>query len=274
MIFRLILILAPVVSLLALTSCVKLIETPTQWIPASELGQCDTHRPISILNAQTVRYCGEISERLVDEVISELSIPGRNSLVLSSLGGETFAAIKLADFLSHRRIRLQISGLCHSACAQIVLFGASELFVSERTIVGLHYNQNVINQLKGAPASKDMELLAKAERDFYRRYSVPESILFGPITTLQPICIAEFVEEGPRTGIKVLFPKHAYYMPDEVTFRTWYKGNLVSEWPSELEISALLERVAHRQPDSYLRVLYGPLDQINARQFRLPVCPA
>lgn len=273
MIFRIFLLLPMACAGFTLSSCVDTEEAETWWIPTKQLPRCDRNTPISVLHAHAVRYCGDISEQLVDEVIRELSIPGRNVLVLSSLGGETSAAIKLADFLNDRGVKLQISGICHSACAQFIIFGARELFVSQRTLVGFHYNQNVINELRGAPASEEMERLAEAELEFYRRHAVPETVLFGPIATLQPSCIAEFIDEGRQTGLRVLLSNHSYFMPDQQTFTSWYPGILASEWPSKVEISVLLERVKPGQPDRHLRVLYGSLDQSYVRPFRLPVCP-
>lgn len=227
------------------------------WLAVREIPPCQAQAEPEPVSRGIVRYCGPISAASVHAVKEMLAQQDASLLVLSSLGGEILPAIDLAEFLKARQIRLQVSGVCLSACAQFILFGAPELFVTDRTVVGMHHNQNVLNRLRGEVAIPDwLAEIADAELRFYEAHSVPDDIIFGPFHRLDATCIENLLNNGVSVRMG-----YNYYMPDEGTFQRLYSGKLASPWPTEAEVSRNIERVIRSGGTvGYLqRLVYGPL---------------
>ena len=182
--------------------------------------------------------------------------------------------MRLADFLGEHEIRLQIAGVCMSACAQYVIFGAPQLFVAERTVVGFHHSQSAMNAMMATALTEvpsGNEAVAHQEVRFYARHSVPETILLAPVYARGLICVVRPSPDGLPANI-TFRAAHQYVMPDETTFRKLYAGELKSAWPDEPEIREHLDQPRLLRLKNEWRLSYGEWTENASGPLRATIC--
>lgn len=91
----------------------------------------------------TLFISGRIDEN-VDSKFKELFSNEINKIVVNSSGGEGTIAIKLANVVSRRRIKLVVRGRCISACTYIFLAAQSKV-IERGSIFGIHGTFNAMD---------------------------------------------------------------------------------------------------------------------------------
>lgn len=161
-----------------------------------------------------------------------------------------------------------------SACAQYVIFGAPQLFVAQRTVVGFHHSQTAMNAMMAMTLTEvpgDNVEVALQEVQFYVRHSVPEAILLAPVHARGLICVVRPKPEDPPAGTPFR-AAHRYVMPDETTFRRFYSGELKSPWPDEPEIREHLNQPRLRRLKDEWRLKYGKWPEDDPGPLRATIC--
>ncbi|MDG2521883.1 hypothetical protein P7B02_10040 [Caulobacter segnis] len=178
----------------------------------------------------TLQACGILTGGFVDQVIAAIT-PETRTLVLTSVGGFSRDAIRLADAANQRELSVEIDRVCLSACAHFVLTGAEKVTVRPDTVVGFHRTDTVMSRAMEARGLKDSEDLAAGallEQDFFQRRKMPLSALSEPQALLEPQCIGL----SPRDGSVYVRNNFDYYVPTREVLEV-YRGQRPIEgyWP-------------------------------------------
>lgn len=127
--------------------------------------------------------CGRMEPSFVRRIETRLR-PGDARLQLTSGGGEGEAAMALADLIEARGLRLEIAGLCLSACAHFVYAPTRDAVVLSGGLVGFHHTASLIAAFPFADVSAEDRALgtemAATEAAFYRRRGLPVGFLLQP----------------------------------------------------------------------------------------------
>lgn len=110
-------------------------------------------RDFSSAPSNPLFHFGEINHQLLLEIEKH---DGQKALFISSRGGYVRDAIAIAERLSAENWSIHILGDCSSACADILLLGASEVSAVPGSFIGFHGDSLMKNYLYRS-ASKDVE---------------------------------------------------------------------------------------------------------------------
>jgi hypothetical protein len=93
---------------------------------------------IEITNDNHVRFSGEFSSLVVDDVIQNFRNSKSKWLIIKSKGGEVKSALRLADYIYDNRINVIIEDYCISSCANYI-FPAADIKIIDKTgVLGFH----------------------------------------------------------------------------------------------------------------------------------------
>lgn len=247
---------------LALVSCSQ-ERTARDTIYAKVDGPCRSE--LESIGEGVVWVCGNFNSSLISQLMGPQS-SHYTVLVVDSLGGDTAEAIRLARYLRETDTDIYVNRVCLSACAQIVAMGARRLHFRSDSIFGMHDSQFATNLMIGG--TDDVERLAEQslEQHFYAEIGANPQILTVPVTNIFPECIANRDTYG-RTGQLEVKSRYDYFMPDEATFLTMYRGNLKTPYPrlDRVEAGFLRSRLSSRT-----RVNFGQENKVSLAP--LPDC--
>lgn len=153
--------------------------------------------PIPVVSAECVAqiskgkgeivFDGCISDSTINELMVSLEANDRLNLFFASNGGAVEAAIRLANFLQDKEIRVAVFDRCNSSCANYILPISVGMVLRPRTRVILHGDANVIlgkitPRSVGDNLYAQLQRIAKLERNLQDR-----SAVVGDIHALQVI---------------------------------------------------------------------------------------
>ncbi len=141
--------------------------------------------------ADGLKACGELTNAFVSRIDSELK-PTDITLQLTSPGGDSGAAIRLARILRQRGLRLKVSGICFSSCAHFVFLSAPYVVIDANTLVGFHHTSSFIYASLISRGSTPMDLLRKnqeVEKEFFHEIGAQRAFLYAPAYFTHPACI-------------------------------------------------------------------------------------
>lgn len=171
---------------------------------------------------------GRIDEKMVAEVAK--NIHKIDSIVITSQGGETSAAIDLARMIYDNKINVVVKKYCLSGCAQLVLPAANSIEFVENPILGLHHSATSILEFSKlqnyADTDKFSQRLSEKEKNFYNDIGLNLDIAENPIHYLEIKCFYE------KNGYPGVGSKWGFLVPSPSTYKKWINKDYVGEFAS------------------------------------------
>lgn len=220
---------------------------------------------LSELKSNIIWICGTLDDQLVDASIEKLQERDAK-IVVDSFGGETFAAIRLAEVVRENGVEIYVNRVCLSACSQILAPSARKLHFLPDSIFAMHDSQSATNAIFGGDITSDLVDQERAEVEFYKAMDVDLGILYDPLLNLFPECI-ENREEYHQTGALEIIARFDFYMPSEEVFLSYYGGEIGNKYPS-LRMSELRYEAA--TISGMFRVNFGEINHSELAE--LPDC--
>ena len=179
---------------LARTSCDQLAVltgTSPSLVRFNESGQLDN---------TWVVVKGEIGDGFADEVIGRLRREKAVGLVISSPGGSLYEARRLGRHLRDNGLRVGVSGLCTSACVD-VMAGGMERYVTAGARLGIH--QSKVPKHLSSHEGGQLSVVAAAL--YLREMGVDDTIALAaaaiPNNSMYWISVPEALETGLATKL-------------------------------------------------------------------------
>jgi hypothetical protein len=143
---------------------------------------------------------GEIGEGFADEVIGRLRSEKAVGLVINSPGGSLYEARRLGRYLRENGLRVGVSGLCTSACVD-VMAGGIERYVTSSAKLGIHQSRVP----KHLSSHEGGQLSVVAAALYLREMGVDDSIALAaaavPNNSMYWISLPEALETGLATQL-------------------------------------------------------------------------
>lgn len=178
-----------------------------------------------------LKVCGELTYPLVDAIAAELNVSDK-TIELTSPGGDSGAAIRLARLIRRRDLQLRVSGVCLSACAHFVFLSAPIVFVGPNALVGFHHTSSFVHRAMVLRGLKSTNLLNKNqsdEQDFYREIGIAKEFLYAPAYFVQPSCIG-FTRYNNSHDLYVK-SKWSFVVPTRVAIEGIRRAPVLGFWP-------------------------------------------
>lgn len=117
-----------------------------------------------------------------------------HSIVFGSSGGDAAIALRIADIIKLNRLKIDIAGLCLSACAEIILPAAvkySQTKLVNLPLIGYHHNSEIYRlTLSGADVAKYLDCYNKLNLrflNFRKNAGLKPSSLLYQIKAISPV---------------------------------------------------------------------------------------
>lgn len=147
------------------------------------LSSCKNEGNVSVSDGNVI-ITGTITEDTYEGFIKNLN-SNTKELIISSEGGKSKPALKIARIIQKRGIKVTARKLCLSACASYIWMAGSERSVEKNTLLAFHgsalslvsfYNKAIIQRYR---VSKSHEITqdAAAERDLYQSLGIDPQLL-------------------------------------------------------------------------------------------------
>lgn len=199
-------------------------------------------------DGQRVKFSGELNEHSVAQAKVLIDQHVR-ILEINSLGGEILPAISLGRYLYERRVAVEVTGACLSACAHFVFAPAREKRLREGSLVGFHGTALARYTLLSISGRSDLasgyRSIADAERAFYAQVGLNQSLLIIPLERISPACYIEDRTAPLGSDLRGLIAtRTSFYVPSLSSLSSWGVRRIVGEWPSnEDELAAAVAKL-------------------------------
>lgn len=178
-----------------------------------------------------LKVCGELTHALVDNIAAELNVSDK-TIELTSPGGDSGAAIRLAKLIRRRDLRLRVSGVCLSSCAHFVFLSAPIVYVELNALVGFHHTSSFVHRAMVLRGLKSTELLYKnqsEEQAYFREIGISEEFLYAPGYFVQPSCIG-FTRYNGSFNLYVK-SKWSFIVPTRTAIEKIRRAPVLGFWP-------------------------------------------
>lgn len=145
------------------------------------------------MNGRVAVLCGVLTAEAVEAVTNHIPMP--EIVSVRSGGGQSQAAIELADWIDENNILLRIDSVCLSACASFLVLAVDNLEVLPGALIGMHHTSLTLLWRASRPgflSPEDVGPLgakwADPEMDFYLRQGIDPKWLSVPDLLTGPVC--------------------------------------------------------------------------------------
>ncbi|MCA3733723.1 MAG: hypothetical protein INE97_00085 [Phenylobacterium sp.] len=163
-----------------------------------------------------VRYQGPISSAGVARLERELAGRGQ-TLVITSEGGNGFAAIRMASLIRARGVKVVADKYCMSGCASHILPAGYSSIVKPNTFVAFHNTMTstylVARSLDPELAERRYAAAARAELDLYRKLKINPILLTLPVFRMGPVCAFVLRAKDGKSQDVLYITKNKVYLP-------------------------------------------------------------
>lgn len=226
-------------------------------------------------------FCENISKEAIDRVIELDKI---DTLTMTSRGGTSIQAIRLAEHLNDIKAKLILSEYCLSACAQFLMLGVEEVLVDDWTIIGFHHSSISLTArlAKRKLIENRIENIKKQyiqpEIDFYVENKIRSDWLWAPDVLLEPTCtnlslftIVPIEGKGPSVGYK---SKYLFVVPSQDIIEELNPNIIFS--PNAQTRSAIKKRTETEPLAAELLLFIEEFPFLDEKEFKaladLPLC--
>lgn len=197
-----------------------------------------TSRSTSNRNNATVRagnvltIKGRIDDVLIGIVEGQLN--GLNTIIITSQGGDNYAAIALAKIIYNHHIKVVAREECLSACSSFILVASPVVVIEPRTVIGFHQTStamdNVLQNSVEPSHANYYHATSLQERGLYRYIKASDSLLLRPFLSIIPLCFRMTkIGDEDVAGVSTRF---AYSIPSLEQFRQWSHHETIIGWPN------------------------------------------
>jgi len=170
---------------------------PTSFVlPGS--GECIADPETLQLKAGDAVFCGALDTGVAESIVADFRQIEAQRLYLSSPGGVSEEAIRLASDLDGAGIALHLFGECLSACAHFLLAGVDDVSIEPETLIGFHHTAVAHLELlrqSGLTVPDEVSGIlrqqAEMEKAFYQAQGINPLLLTKPYRELVPKCIED-----------------------------------------------------------------------------------
>ena len=152
----------------------------------------------------TLILVGEINSAMRAQFFAAIS-DNIKKVVIYSGGGQQDDAIPIGREIWRRKLTLEVSGACMSACAQYIFLAATHRVIDQDSLVGFHNTASSGLRIIGSYGNPDTRAhyveQAAAERQYYRDLNIPEIYLYQPQIEIGTVCYRYLPYSGPA-GVK------------------------------------------------------------------------
>lgn len=219
---------------------------------------------------------GEITEETAREFEKKFS-GDISAIQITSGGGETTAALNIAEKIERAGIPVTADLICFSACASYVWMAGSERVVMPDTIVALHHGaspfltlyEQLSAQFSAPKASKELIANAQKEEELYTKLGVEMSLLHLGNYVRGLRCVRLGTRQDGSTSLLPEFDA-AGYIPTRAVFASYgveVEGPLPNAAP---DLSGAIDRMGGETAIPFLVMTDSRdaglnLDEIKAR---------
>ncbi len=211
------------------------------------------------IDEKTLRLEGAIFEPMVEQ-IKALFSSSITTFEVDSEGGDTAAALEIAELMMSRKIDLVVDGLCVSSCANYLFVAAERKLVKPGSVVGWHGGY-----------SNARSVLKEDLADVLRRHSLlkrEQSLYLNKGVSIELIVYSAYLTNykmiNDSSGKKIRQSEFDLWVPDKKTLESLgvKKLNMLTNFTSAGEVEAALVKLGVDQKvfvgslHSYLPILY------------------
>lgn len=158
----------------------------------------------------------------------KLVTPSVKTLVIRSAGGNSRAAIQMAETIHHLGIRVLVSQACRSACAQYSFVAGRERRIAPDSLVVFRNTSSAIARLGAEhriPGSGVWQAFvdreAKRERQLYGQLSVSSDLLYEPQIMIHTRCVHYVRDSKGRVRDLAFKSTDIGWVPSRQTMAKW-----------------------------------------------------
>lgn len=211
-----------------------------------------------------VRYCGRIDDAGVRRV-GELLQPGDSRLVITSVGGELDAPLRLAALVVRNRLDVEVAGPCFSACASLVFVAGNRRIVGPTGVLGFHNTSSsaliLASRVYGDQDDIDTEnLQRRASEEFalYARRGIDPALLLRPQVEIGTVCLARAGSARSGETIFNLVSRLDIWVPELAALRAFGVELSGDYSASSVDVQRRLERYLGRSSRRFRFSFGGP----------------
>lgn len=205
---------------------------------------CDAQSSIRIEN-RTIYLKGYIDEDLYSK-FSRVSLEDIDRVKITSSGGETLPALKIAHLIKDYKMDVISEEVCLSACASIIFVAGEKRYVSENTLLAFHigsYSRLKFYQFaqnNGAKVTPSEELIqgVREEKRLYERVGADRNILLLSMTLRGKPCYVTRARQDGTTELRAGFSNGGGFIPTKSLFASYgirVEGDNLPEDASDLK---------------------------------------
>lgn len=216
----------------------------------------------------TPHFRGEINQKAVDAVIPLLRANG--TLRITSSGGHSFAAMRLANAVRDLNITLEVHGLCASACASYVYLSARRVQNAPGAIIGGFKSGNGYAAVMGEQTPLSMQAWYREhleeETAFFARLGIDLAFLRNEAFAMEPVCIRQ-----SELDVQVGYTK-PFVVPSAAVL-TAFGLSVPEGWPaSQDDLDRRFSSLGFNLGPSVRPILHGHSGLWSQRGGALPPC--
>ena len=235
-----------------------------------------------VLDNGILTYSGVISPSLL-ATLSDLK-HDINTLILTSVGGNSDVAKEVGSVLKDRSISLIIADYCFSACAHYIFLPSNNPVVKENALIGFHHTDFSLGirfartgLLPKAIYDEEIKPKTRADIEFFRQNGINIRWAYLADFFTNPICVEKKVSRSP-SGNWVLFYVNEYdfWIPTQTVL---LQVNPSIKFASSFDFDASLEHASTMLPTlKYMNLKQGDtlVHELEDPDFwqKLPFCSA
>ncbi|MHA7901556.1 MAG: hypothetical protein ACX94B_16965 [Henriciella sp.] len=200
-----------------------------------------------------VFLCGSVDQSMLQVAEENLTLKGRNKVVIESIGGQSLVANRIGQLLHRDQSEVFVGRRCYSACAQLLLM-VPNVTVLPWTEIGFHHNTIAYLALKedldkaGVELNwQAIDLVADRTEFSFDLVGANPDILLGGLDRLGFKCRkAPITQDEDGTNLLVGFyydARFEYWVPTRLEMNRARSEPLKGWWPSswlDVAISSLM----------------------------------
>ncbi len=166
---------------------------------------------IASSNPEVILLEGEINDQMVARFVTRTT-PETRLVRIRSGGGQTLAALEMADFILEKKLAVEAVDFCIWACVQYVWMASADRRIAPDTLLAFHggaashldlYAEDRDGDPRLRP-SQSLVVAAEREQSLYRRLGIDPAILFAASYLRDFRCV--LIVERASDGFLALLP--------------------------------------------------------------------
>ena len=177
--------------------------------------------------------CGTIDPVVVDRLIEAVR-PTDQEVVVSSHGGDPTSAVKLAEFMLQKGIRLRVKYVCQSACAHFLFMAIPDVVIDGRALVTFHHTPHLLWEIFAHWGIEDeapilAEQMSNSDR-LYKARGLDLRFLYLPGLAVDMFCVGLEPNEFGGGGVGLVVKRWHSVVPVRSYLVSVRGRDVAGEW--------------------------------------------